>query len=150
MITLKTIQEHLREIDRAQLIEEYHYRIRDRIAEEYLNVEHSELADLTLEDGKVGLLYLYDRITDALDYGTEPCCVFVRLDDVREHGADAQNYAYDLYAQSAIMGFLVSDDEYTQQKTKATPSTPLTIGSTLTDNKSIVTISLDLVTMLDI
>ena len=115
MITLKTIQEHLREIDRARLIEEYHYRIRDRIAEEYLNVEHSELADLTLEDGKVGLLYLYDRITDALDYGTEPCCVFVRLDDVREHGADAQNYAYDLYAQLEIMGFLVSDDEYTQQ-----------------------------------
>ena len=33
-----------------------------------------------LDDGKVGLLYLYDRITDALNYETEPCCEFVHLD----------------------------------------------------------------------
>ncbi|MBQ9478029.1 MAG: hypothetical protein IJU71_00585, partial [Selenomonadaceae bacterium] len=35
--------------------------------------------------------------------------------DLIEQGDDATNYGYDLDPQSEIMGFLVSDDEYTQQ-----------------------------------
>lgn len=137
---MKTIQEHLRELDRERLIGDYEYHIRDRIVEAYCNVETSEIADLTLEeiyrrtlknigeyidrlrnletapldDGKVGLLYLYDRITNALDYETEPCCEFVHLDEVLEHGDDAENYSYKLCSQEQIMGFLVSDNRYTQ------------------------------------
>lgn len=137
---MKTIQEHLREMDRDQLIGDYEYHIRERIVEAYCNVEHSEIADLTfeeikrrtlknigeyvdrlrnlktapLDDGKVGLLYLYDRITDALDYENEPCCEFVHLDEVLEHGDAAENYSYKLCSQEQIMGFLVSDDRYTQ------------------------------------
>ncbi|MBR1580630.1 MAG: hypothetical protein IJ668_09050 [Selenomonadaceae bacterium] len=137
---MKTIQEHLRELDRERLIEDYEYRIRERIVEAYCNVEQSDIADLTLEeiyrrtvknigeyvdrlrsletapldDGKVGLLYLYDRITDALDYETEPYCEFVHLDEVLELGDAAENYSYKLCSQEQIMGFLVSDDRYTQ------------------------------------
>ncbi|MBQ9478750.1 MAG: hypothetical protein IJU71_04270 [Selenomonadaceae bacterium] len=137
---MKTIQEHLRELDRERLIEDYEYRIRERIVEAYCNVEQSDIADLTLEeiyrrtvknigeyvdrlrdlktapldDGKVGLLYLYDRITDALDYENEPCCEFVYLDEVLEHGDAAENYSYKLCSQEQIMGFFVSDDRYTR------------------------------------
>ena len=137
---MKTIQEYLRELDREQLIEDYEYRIRDRIVEAYCNVEQSDIADLTLEeiyrrtmknigeyvdrlrdlktapldDGKIGLLYLYDRISDALNYETEPCCEFVHLDEVLEHGDAAENYSYKLCSQEQIMGFPVSDDRYTQ------------------------------------
>lgn len=46
---MKTIQEHLRELDRERLIEDYEYRSRNRIVEAYCNVEHSEIADLTLK-----------------------------------------------------------------------------------------------------
>ena len=132
---MKTIQEHLRELNRERLIEDYEYRIRERIVEAYCNVEQSDIADLTLEeiyrrtlknigeyvdrlmsletapldDGKVGLLYAYDRITDALD-----CCEFVHLDEVLEHGDAAENYSYKLCSQEQIMGFLVSDDRYTR------------------------------------
>ena len=67
-----------------------------------------------LDDGKVGLLYLYDRISDALNYETEPCCEFVHLDEVLEHGAAAENYSYKLCSQEQIMSFLVSDDRYTR------------------------------------
>lgn len=137
---MKTIQEHLRELKRERLIEDYEYHIRDRIIEAYCNVEDSEIADLTLEeiyrrtvkniaeyvdrlrnlktapleDGKVGLLYLYDRITDALDYENKPRCEFVHLDEVLELGDAAENYSYKLCSQEQIMGFLVSDDRYTQ------------------------------------
>ncbi len=137
---MKTIQEHLRELDREQLIDDYEYRIRDRIVEAYCNVEQSDIADLTLEeiyrrtvknigeyvdrlrnlktapldDGKVGVLYLYDRLTDALDYENEPCCEFVHLDEVLEHGDAAENYSYKLCSQEQIMGFFVSDDRYTR------------------------------------
>ena len=137
---MKTIQEHLRELDRERLIEDYEYRIRERIVEAYCNVEQSDIADLTLEeiyrrtvknigeyvdrlmsletapldDGKVGLLYAYDRITDALDYENEPCCEFVYLDEVLEHGDAAENYSYKLCSQEQIMGFFVSDDRYTR------------------------------------
>ena len=37
---MKTIQEHLRELNRERLIEDYEYRIRDRIVEA-LNYERS-------------------------------------------------------------------------------------------------------------
>ena len=137
---MKTIQEHLRELDRERLIEDYEYRIRERIVEAYCNVEQSDIADLTLEeiyrrtvknigeyvdrlrdlktapldDGKVGVLYLYDRITDALNYEAEPCCEFVYLDEVLEYGDAAENYSYKLCSQEQIMGFFVSDDRYTR------------------------------------
>ena len=137
---MKTIQEYLRELKREQLIENCEYRMRDRIVEAYCNVDQSDIADLTLEeiyrrtvkkigayverlrdlkttpldDGKVGVLYLYDRITDALNEENEPCCEFVHLDEVLERGDAAENFSYKLCSQEQIMGFLVSDDRYTQ------------------------------------
>ena len=47
---MKTIQEHLRELDRDRLIGDYEYHIRNRIVEAYCNVENSDIADLTLEE----------------------------------------------------------------------------------------------------
>ena len=137
---LKTVQQHLRELDRERLIDAYLYRVRYDILD-YYSDEEAEAHYKTLRqerehgrefygayldrlrrlkitpptDGKHGLLYAYKSIADLSDCKPEPHCAFVRLEDVIEQGADAQNYAYDLDPQSEIMGCFVSDDEYTQQ-----------------------------------
>ena len=137
---MKTVQQHLRELDRDRLVENYLHYTRNEILDDYHDEEsnnyrrtireirrdHEEfigeyvdrLRHLKItppEDGSRGLLYTFKRIDELSEYKPEPCCEFVRLEELLVRGEDATNYSYELDPQSEIMGFLVSDDEYTQQ-----------------------------------
>ncbi|MBQ9478751.1 MAG: hypothetical protein IJU71_04275, partial [Selenomonadaceae bacterium] len=137
---LKTVQQHLRELDRERLIDAYLYRVRHDILDYYRDGEskgHYKTIRQKREDsrefygayldrlrrlkitpptnGKHGLLYAYKRISDLSECKPEACFPYVKLEDLIEQGEDATNYAYDFDPQSEIMGYLVSDDEYTQQ-----------------------------------
>ena len=136
---LKTVQQHLRELDRERLIDSYLYRVRRDILDYYRDEEseahyktirqereHAEefygayldrlrLLKITPPDGKHGLFYAFKTISDLSKCKSEPCFPYVNLEDVIEQGEEATNYGYDLDPQSEIMGYFVSDDEYTQQ-----------------------------------
>ena len=137
---LKTVQQHLRELDRERLIDAYLYRVRYDILDYYRDEESKghyktirqerdhgrefygayldRLRRLKITpptDGIHGLLYAYKRIFDLSECKPEACFPYVNLEDLLEQGEDATNYGYDLDPQSEIMGYFVSDDEYTQQ-----------------------------------
>ena len=140
---MKTVQQHLRELDRARLVANYLRYTRFDILDDYQNDDdedstnrnrtirqihqrHEEfigayvdrLRNLKItpsEDGKKGLLYMFKRFSDLSSSKPEPCAEFVHLEELLDKGEDATNYAYELTPQSEIMGFLVSDDEYTQK-----------------------------------
>ena len=72
----------------------------------------------------VDITEIYANVTDFVEIDGEMkskgrrrcwCFPYVNLEDVIEQGEDATNYAYECDPQSEIMGYFVSDDEYTQQ-----------------------------------
>ena len=144
----------MRELDRDRLVENYLHYTRNDILSDYRDEEsnnyrrtireirrdHEEfigeyvdrlrrLKITPSEDGSRGLLYTFKRIDELSECKPEPCFPYVNLEELLEQGEDATNYAYDLDRQSEIMGFLVSDDEYTEQTAEASHSTASVLGA---------------------
>ena len=130
---MKTVQQHLRELDQNRLIEVY-------LFEHPIEYNHPALAGLTVSqirekytegmrkfierlcgltpkadpDGRVGILFAHRCIEVGALSGTEDYCL-VYADDVLSDGVDAKTYAYEFTNQSEIVGFLVADSEYTRR-----------------------------------
>ena len=130
---MKTVQQHLRELDQNRLIEVY-------LFEHPIEYNHPALAGLTVSqirekytermrkfierlcgltpkadpDGRVGILFAHRCIEVGSLSGTEDYCL-VHADEVLSDGVDAKTYAYEFTNQSEIVGFLVADSEYTRR-----------------------------------
>ena len=130
---MKTVQQHLRELDHNRLIEVY-------LFEHPIEYNHPALAGLTVSqirekytkgmrkfierlcgltpkadpDGRVGILFAHRCIEVGSLSGTEDYCL-VHADEVLSDGVDAKTYAYEFTNQSEIVGFLVADSEYTRR-----------------------------------
>ena len=130
---MKTVQQHLRELDQNRLIEVY-------LFEHPIEYNHPALAGLTVSqirekytegmrkfierlcgltpkadpDGRVGILFAHRCIKIESLSGTEDYCL-VHADEVLSDGVDAKTYAYEFTDQSEIVGFLVADSGYTSR-----------------------------------
>ena len=130
---MKTVQQHLRELDQNRLIEVY-------LFEHPIEYNHPALAGLTVSqirekytkgmrkfierlcgltpkddpDGRVGILFAHRCIEVEPMSRTEGYCL-VHADEVLSDGENAKTYAYEFTDQSEIVGFLVADSEYTRR-----------------------------------
>lgn len=129
--TMRTIQEYLKEIDHEQLINAYLYVYPinfARISNEKLKIKevkhlvkeklHEYIQRLQLleveasKDGKNYVLFVHKMYKDG--YADEAYSL-VCLQELLEKGDQAETYAYEFTKQAEIMGFLVSDADYTQK-----------------------------------
>lgn len=128
---MKTVQEYLREVDTERLIKEYTqtYPLNIwEIEEENLTIrEIEESVQIMLHkyierlkkmkvrksaDGKQYVFFAYESIEE--DF-TKNKYSLVCMQEILEKGLEAEDYAYEYTLQDEIMGYLISDVEYTQQ-----------------------------------
>lgn len=128
---MRTVQEYLKEIDGERLINEYLYEhpihLRD-VSDEAMTIKEAKalvraklqryLARLqsmeteVSENGKEYALFAHSVLKDGFQ---EEGYSLVCLQELIEKGEEAESYAYEFTRQAEIMGFLVSDAEYTQR-----------------------------------
>ena len=130
---MKTVQQHLRELDTDQLLREYlfehpiEYRlpafrglsvsqIEARFAERLRSfIEHLKgLGIKDSPDGSTGIIFACRRM-DLLESGSIDYILIYAEEALRE-GLMAPTYAYDFSEQAELMGFLVADNEFTQRR----------------------------------
>jgi hypothetical protein len=130
---MKTVQQHLRELDLNRLIAAYFF-------EHPIEYNHPAFSGLTVSqikqrytdglckfiqrlcsiapkddpDGKVGILLAHRCIEVEHLYRTEGYCL-IQADEVLLDWENAKPYAYEFTDQSEIVGFLVADSEYTRR-----------------------------------
>ena len=128
---MKTVQQYLMELDTDKLLDQYFFdypidyglflhkeltvaQIRQRHFYRTRQFIH-HLCELTIkenEDKKTCILLAY-RIVNNDGMSHDIDCALVYKDDVLKNGSDAQVYAFLLTEQREIVGFLVSDNEFT-------------------------------------
>ena len=128
---MRTVQEYLKEIDGERLINEYLYEhpihLHD-VSDEAMTIKEAKalvraklqryLARLqsmeteVSENGKEYALFAHSVLKDGFQ---EEGYSLVCLQELIEKGEEAESYAYEFTRQAEIMGFLVSDAEYTQR-----------------------------------
>ncbi len=129
---MKTVQQHLRELDTDRLLREYLFehpieyglpafrglsvsQIEARFAERLRSfVEHLKgLGIKDSPDGSTGIIFACRRM-DWLGTGQTDYSLVYEEEALRD-GLKAPTYAYDFSEQAEIMGFLVADNEFTQR-----------------------------------
>ena len=128
---MKTVQAYLKEMDREKLINEYLYEnpihllqieeetltikeVKDRIKRN-LRKYIERLCTLpieTSEDGKDYILFAHRVLKDGYhDLESSLVC----MQDLMEHGEDVDTYGFMFMKQNEVMGYRISDEEFTQK-----------------------------------
>lgn len=131
MRKVKTVQEYLIEIDSEKLINEYLYThpinlhevsddtmtikkmkelVRKKLQHYIERLQTIKIAPS--EEGKEYVLFAHKVLEDGFD---EEKYSLVCLQEVMENDTKVESYAYELTRQAEIMGFKISDAEYTQK-----------------------------------
>lgn len=128
---MKTVQAYLREMDTEKLIDEYLYEnpiYLFQLSEETLTIKEAKdrikrnlqnyierLRALPIEkteDGKDYVLFAHRVLKDGY-HEIESSLVCVQ--DLKEKGKDVDTYGFMFMKQNEVMGYLVSDEEFTQK-----------------------------------
>lgn len=129
---MKIVQEYLKEADEERLIHEYFYmhpinyeelkdktelsikEIKKRI-QDNLKAYIKRLQNIKTEpsdDGKTYILYAYKTLKDGFE---DVSYSLICLQELIEKGNDVSDYDYSFSKQEEIMGYLISDTDYTQK-----------------------------------
>ena len=130
-MSMRTVQEYLKKIDDERLINEYlceHPIHLHEVSDESMTIKEARalvktklqrylerLRTMELEvseDGKEYALFAHGVLKDGFQ---EEVYSLVCLQELIEKGEEAESYAYEFTRQAEIMGFLVSDAEFTQR-----------------------------------
>lgn len=128
---MKTVQAYLREMDREKLINAYLYENPInvfKVTDETLTIKEAKdrvkgnlqkyierLCKLPIqksEDGKDYMLFAHSALKDGY-HGIESSLVCIQ--DLKEKGKDVDTYGYMFIKQHEIMGYMISDEEFTQK-----------------------------------
>lgn len=128
---MKTVQQHLEELDRNQLLDCFFYdhpmdyglpvlreltasQIRQkyldgltRFIDLLLNIEYNS------DEGHTGILFAYKCMGDREWHSID--CGLVYVDEIIKDGINAPVYSYELSNLEEIVGFLISDNVFTQK-----------------------------------
>lgn len=128
---MKTVQTYLKEVDRERLINEYLYEnpihlfqitdetltikeAKDRIKEN-LRKYMERLCTLPIEkskDGKEYILFAHKVLKDGYhDVESSLVC----MQDLNEQGEDVDTYGFMFMKQNEVMGYRISEEEFTQK-----------------------------------
>ena len=130
---METVQHHLNDLDIRQLLDRYfcdypidfeppalkdltvsqiRRRYRDAMRRFVVRLRGLDVKDV--EDGKISILFAYRCMEDwsyrrSIDFG------LVHADEILKEGSEASVYCFEMMDHAEIVGFLVSDDEFTRK-----------------------------------
>lgn len=130
---METVHHYLNELDIRQLLDCYfcnypidfeppalkdltvsqiRRRYRDAIRRFVVRLRGLDVKDV--EDGKISILFAYRCMEDwsyrrSIDFG------LVHADEILKEGSEASVYCFEMMGHAEIVGFLVSDDEFTRK-----------------------------------